>query len=174
MYLPKKADFHKRIKYDFPVVAISLSDYNAIRKMLGYEQISLGDNEFITQWKTIATEEERNRFIAEHTSVATDGGTLNISEQSYSREAMGQTLYNSYTDVLYVFPDKICEELLPVMRNRYITTTKTSLTKTQGSWKGFLQQNTRSRQKAVPYMVCVSARFKQIAQSQITLFCKQA
>ena len=124
LYLPKKADFHKRIKYDFPVVAISLSDYNAIRKMLGYEQISLGENEFITQWKTIATEEERNRFIAEHTSVATDGGTLNISEQSYSGEAMGQTLYNSYTDVLYVFPDKICEELLPVMRNRYITTTK--------------------------------------------------
>ena len=124
LYLPKKADFHKRIKYDFPVVAISLSDYNAIRKMLGYEQISLGDNEFITQWKTIATEEERNRFIAEHTSVATDGGMLNISEQSYSGEAMGQTLYNSYTDVLYVFPDKICEELLPVMRNRYITTTK--------------------------------------------------
>ena len=37
---------------------------------------------------------------------------------------MGETLYNSYTDVLYVFPDKICEELLPVMRNRYITTTK--------------------------------------------------
>lgn len=28
-------------------------------------------------------------------------------------------------------------------------------------------------QKAVPYMVCVSARFKQIVQSQITLSCKQ-
>lgn len=124
LYLPKKADFHNRIKYDFPVVAISLSDYNAIREMLGYEPVSLGENEFITQWKTIATEEERNSFIAEHTSVVTDGGTLNISEQSYSEEAMGETLYNSYTDVLYVFPDKICEELLPVMRNRYITTTK--------------------------------------------------
>ena len=94
------------------------------RKMLGYEQISLGENEFVTQWKTIATGEERNSFIAEHTSVVTDGGTLNISEQSYSEEAMGESLYNSYTDVLYVFPDKICEELLPVMRNRYITTTK--------------------------------------------------
>lgn len=124
LYLPKKADFHNRIKYDFPVVAISLSDYNAIRKMLGYGQISLGENEFTTQWKTIGTEEERNDFIAEHTSVVTDGGTLNISEQSYFEEAMGETLYNSYTDVLYVFPDKICEELLPVKRNRYITTTK--------------------------------------------------
>ncbi len=124
LYLPKKADFHNRIKYDFPVVAISLSDYNAIRKMLGYEQISLGENEFTTQWKTIAAEEERNRFIAEHTSVVTDGGTLDISGQPYFGEAMGVTLYNSYTDVLYVFPDKICEKLLPVMRNRYITTAK--------------------------------------------------
>ena len=124
LYLPKKTDFHNRIKYDFPVAAISLSDYNALRKMLGYEQITLGENEFVTQWKAIATEEERNSFIAEHTSVVTDGGTLNISEQSYFEEAMGVTLYNSYTDVLYVFPDKICEELLPVMRNRYITTTK--------------------------------------------------
>ena len=54
--------------------------------MLGYEQISLGENEFITQWKTIATEEERNRFIAEHARAATDGGTLNISGQAYSEE----------------------------------------------------------------------------------------
>ncbi len=124
LYLPKKADFHKRIKYDFPVVAISLSDYNAIRKMLGYEQISLGENEFATQWQTIATEEERDRFLSEHTEVLTDGGTLHLSGQPYYEEAMGETIYNSYTDVLYVFPDKICEELLPVMRNRYITTTE--------------------------------------------------
>lgn len=124
LYLPKKADFHNRIKYDFPVVAISLSDYNAIRKMLGYEQISLGENEFATQWQTIATEEERDRFLSEHTEVLTDGGTLHLSGQPYYEEAMGETIYNSYTDVLYVFPDKICEELLPVMRNRYITTTE--------------------------------------------------
>ncbi len=94
LYLPKKEDFSSRMKYDFPVVAISLSDYNAIRKMLGYEPISLGENEFATQWQTIATEEERDRFLSEH------------------------------TDVLYVFPDHICKKLLPVMRNRYITTTE--------------------------------------------------
>ena len=124
LYLPKKEDFSRRTKYNFPVVAISLSDYNAIRKMLGYGQISLGENEFATQWQTIATEEERNRFLSEHTEVLTDGGTLNISKQPYYEEAMGETLYNSYTDVLYVFPDNICKKLLPVMRNRYITTTE--------------------------------------------------
>ncbi len=124
LYLPKKEDFSSRIKYNFPVVAISLSDYNIIRKMLGYEQISLGENEFATQWQTIAMEEERNRFLSEHTDILTDGGTLKISEQPYYEEAMGETLYNSYTDVLYIFPDNICKKLLSVMRNRYITTTE--------------------------------------------------
>ena len=60
LYLPSKDDFHNRMKYDFPVVAISLSDYNTIRKMLGYEPITLSEDEFTTQWQSIATNEERD------------------------------------------------------------------------------------------------------------------
>lgn len=124
LYLPEEADFHNRVKYDFPVVAISLSDYNRVREMLGYEPVSLSENEFTTQWQAIATEEERDSFLKEHTSVMTDAGKLTLSEQSYYEEAIGETVYNSYTDVLYVFPDSVCEKLLPVMRNRYITTSE--------------------------------------------------
>ena len=122
LYLPKKEDFHNRVKYTFPAVAISLSDYNVIREMLGYEPISLSENEFTTQWQTIATDEERNNFLIEHTRVMTDAGELVLSNQPYYEEAIGETVYNSYTNVLYVFPDSVCEKLLPVMRNRYITT----------------------------------------------------
>ena len=67
LYLPEKEDFHNRVKYDFPVVAISLSDYNRVREMLGYEPVSLSENEFTTQWQTIATEEERDSFLKENT-----------------------------------------------------------------------------------------------------------
>lgn len=122
LYLPEKDDFHNRQKYDFPIAAISLSDYNTIREMLGYEQISLGENEFTTQWRTIATVEEKSSFLTEHTRVVTDGGTLKLSEQSLHEKAIGETVYNSYTNVLYVFPDHICKSLLPVIKNRYITT----------------------------------------------------
>ena len=52
----------------------------------------------------------------------TDAGELTLSEQSYYEEAIGETAYNSYTDILYVLPDSICEKLLPVIKNRYITT----------------------------------------------------
>ena len=122
LYLPEKNDFHNRMKYDFPIVAISLSDYNMIREMLGYDSISLSEKEFTTQWQTIATEEERSSFLADHTSVMTDAGELSLSGQPYYEEAIGETAYNSYTNVLYVFPDSVCEKLLPVMRNRYIIT----------------------------------------------------
>ena len=124
LYLPEKNDFHNRMKYDFPIVAISLSDYNMIREMLGYDPISLSKEEFTTQWQTIATEEERSSFLADHTSVMTDAGELSLSGQPYYEEAIGETAYNSYTNVLYVFPDSVCEKLLPVMRNRYIITSE--------------------------------------------------
>ena len=55
LYLPCREEFHNRVKLDFPVVAIRLSDYNAIREMLGYEKIRLAENEFTTQWQSIAT-----------------------------------------------------------------------------------------------------------------------
>ena len=40
LYLPEKKAFHNRMKYDFPAVAISLQDYNAIRCMLGLSEIT--------------------------------------------------------------------------------------------------------------------------------------
>lgn len=123
LYLPRKEDFRRRVKYDFPATAISLSDYNTIRQMLGYEPISLGENEFTTQWKTIATREETDAFLEENVTVRTDAGILTLSSKSHYEDAMGETVYNSYTDVLYVFPDRICAQLLPVKQNRYITTT---------------------------------------------------
>ena len=123
LYLPNRADFHNRVKYDFPVVAIALSDYNTIREMLGYEPIFLADDEFTTQWQAIATTDERDSFLRDHTQVQTDAGTLTLAEQSYYEDAIGQTAYNSYTNVLFIFPDSVCAQLLPVMRNRYITTT---------------------------------------------------
>ncbi len=125
LYLPKKADFDNRVKYTFPIAAISLSDYNMIREMLGYGPVSLSENEFTTHWKSIATEEERDNFLTTHTSVITDAGELTLTEHSYYEEAIGETAYNSYTNVVYIFPDSICKKLLPVMRNRYIITAQT-------------------------------------------------
>ena len=122
LYLPRQQDFYSRVKYDFPAAAISLSDYNTIRSMLGLAPVTLAEGEFTTQWKPIATEEEQAAFLAENATVATDAGVLNLAAQPCYTDPMGETFYNSYTDVVYVFPDAICEQLLPVMRCRYIRT----------------------------------------------------
>ncbi|MCC2253506.1 ABC transporter permease [Ruminococcus sp. CLA-AA-H200] len=122
LYLPEREEFHSRIKWEFPVAAMSLSDYNGIREMLGYEPVSLGEDEFTTQWQSIASEEEKAEFLTEHQQVGTDAGVLSLAENSCYEEPIGETVYNSYTNVVYIFPDSVCEDLMGVMRNRYIMT----------------------------------------------------
>lgn len=157
LYLPERDDFHNRMKYDFPVAAISLSDYNGIREMLGFAPVSLAENEFTTHWKTIAEEEERDAFLREHPSVMTDNGELSLSGRQYHGEAMGETLYNSYTDVLYVFPDSICEGLLPVMRNRYIKTAEPiSFEKASELEKIFAEEYPEQADTGVSYAIRLS------------------
>lgn len=121
-YLPKQEQFHQRVKYDFPPLAIALSDYNAIREMLGYEPIQLGQNEFTTQWQLTAAQEDIESFIRTHSVLETDAGILRLSENPVYQDSMGETIYNFYTDVVYVIPDETANQLLAVDRNRYIRT----------------------------------------------------
>lgn len=121
LYLPNRADFHSRVKYDFPVAAISLSDYNTIREMLGYEPISLADDEFTTQWKAIATEDEQESFLREHQQIQTDAGTLILSTQPYYKNRLGRRPIIP-TRMSSIYSQTVCEQLPPVIRNRYITT----------------------------------------------------
>lgn len=114
--------------------------------------------------ETIATEEERDSFLKEHTSIMTDAGELTLSGQSYYEEAIGETAYNSYTDILYVLPDSICEKLLPVIKTAISQQKKTSPMKMQGNWKNFLQRNTQSKQKTVLCMEYGSAHYRGIVQ----------
>ena len=124
LYLPRQEDFYNRSKYDFPVAALSLSDYNALRSMLGLAPVTLAEGEFTTQWKAIASERDREAFLTEHSTVTTDAGVLTLADQGYHADPMGETFYNSYTDVVYIFPDEVCARLLPVMRCRYIITAR--------------------------------------------------
>ena len=122
LYLPQRAEFHNRNKYDFPVAAIALSDYNAIRQMAGYTPIALAPGTFATQWRPTALTEERDTFLAEHATLHTDGGTLSLSETPTYTANLGETLYNSYTDLVYILPDQVCQDLMPVLTNRYLIT----------------------------------------------------
>lgn len=121
-YLPKQSDFHQRVKYNFTPLAIALKDYNAVRKMLGYEPIILQTDEFATHWHRAAEDKDIENYIAEHTLLETDAGTLKLSENAVFQEPVGESIYNLYTDVVYIIPDEIAQVLLPVQRNRFVMT----------------------------------------------------
>ena len=103
-------------------MAVALSDYNAIRQMLGYPPISLGAREFSTQWDAISTPEDQAAFLRNHPTLSTDAGTLSLAQDALHTESMGETFYNLYTHVTYVLPDQDCHQLLPVMTKRYLAT----------------------------------------------------
>lgn len=122
MYLPKAEEFHQRVKWEFPILAMSLSDYNHLLIMRGIAPIELKDTQFALQWHSLSSEDERNEVIESHSVLETDAGTLTIApEQSYEA-ALGEAIYNAYTDVIYVFPDTVCEQLMAVDRIRFINT----------------------------------------------------
>lgn len=121
-YLPKRESFHQRVKYDFPPLAVALKDYNAVREMLGYEPVILKSDEFATHWYPTADVNDIKNYVAAHTLLETDIGTLKLSENAVFQEPMGESIYNLYTDVVYIIPDEVARELLPVQRNRFVMT----------------------------------------------------
>lgn len=82
--------------------------------------------------------------MKEHTSIMTDAGELTLSGQSYYEDPIGETAYNSYTNVLYVLPDNICEKLLPVIKTDILQQRKISPMKMQGNWKNFYREVSRA------------------------------
>ena len=50
--------------------------------------------------------------MAINEELSTDCGILKLSKKSYYIEPIGESLYNTYTDVLYVFPDAVCTNFI--------------------------------------------------------------
>ncbi len=49
-------------------------------------------------------------------------GKLRLSGNSIFQDSMEETLYNLYTDVVYIVPDEVAQKLLAVRQNRYTIT----------------------------------------------------
>lgn len=123
-YLLKRDDFTNRMKLDFPIAAMALSDYNALRHLQGLAPVQLAEGTFTTQWQSIATPEARDEFLAAHQQLATDAGTLSLAKVPYHEESIGEDVYNVHTDVVVVLPDEVCDALLPIRTLRVIETTE--------------------------------------------------
>ncbi len=110
-YFIKEEDFYHRVVYEFPVLALSLTDYNHLRSMAGLSEITLEEHEFTTQWYATASDNEIAEFLEQYPQVETDAGILIPAQTDTYRDNIGEYIYNDYTNVLFIFPDKICDTL---------------------------------------------------------------
>lgn len=110
-YFIDKDEFYIGDRNNSPMLAISLSDFNKLRTMLGYEKINLKENEFTTQWHSVVNNTEISKFLSKNKYLNVNGEILNISKDSYYKESIGEGIYDFYSDNIIILPDKVCKDL---------------------------------------------------------------
>lgn len=110
-YFLEEEDVYIKDKNNMPMLAINLSDFNRLRKILGYDEITLKENEFTMQWQKMIKESEIKDYINSNSTINVNDVTLKISPNSYYIDSLGEGIYNFWTNAIIVLPDKVCENL---------------------------------------------------------------
>lgn len=110
-YFINEEEYYNIDQKNISMIGIRLSDFNKMRRMLGYEEISLKDNEFTTQWYSVVTDEEINSFLKDNSTLNIDDINLKISKNSTFKESIGEGIYGAYVDNIIILPDKVCDNL---------------------------------------------------------------
>ena len=110
-YFIDKDEFYTGDRNNSPMLAISLSDFNKLRTMLGYEKINLKENEFTTQWHSVVNNTDINKFLSKNKHLNINGEILNISKDSHYKESIGERIYDFYSYNIIILPDKVCKDL---------------------------------------------------------------
>lgn len=118
-YYIEEEDFYIKDPMNMPILAIGLSDFNDLRKMLDYDEVTLKENEFTMQWAKMVDENEIKEYINNNQAINVNGEELKVSSNSYYIDSLGEGIYNFWTDTLIVLPDKICENLRVATTNFY-------------------------------------------------------
>ena len=110
-YFIDKDGFYIGDRNNSPMLAISLSDFNKLRTMLGYEKINLKENEFTTQWHSVVNNTDINKFLSKNKHLNINGEILNISKDSHYKESIGEGIYDFYSYNIIILPDNVCKDL---------------------------------------------------------------
>ena len=110
-YFIDKDEFYTGDRNNSPMLAISLSDFNKLRTMLGYEKINLKENEFTTQWHSVVNNTDISKFLSKNKHLNINGKILNISKDSHYKESIGERIYDFYSYNIIILPDNVCKDL---------------------------------------------------------------
>ena len=112
----------KRDDMSIPPLAISLSDFNKLRNMQGYEQINLANYEYTTQWDGNTEDSEIENYINQNKFLNVSGSDMKISKDGYYKETLGEGIYNYPAKNIIILPDEICKGLVGAGVDLFITT----------------------------------------------------
>ena len=123
-YFIQEKDFTIRDQQKMPFLAISLSDFNQLRTMLGYEEITLSDTEYTTQWHNATGQTNMDAFLHSNSTLTIGQTKLTLSKTPFYQESIGESIYNFYTDAIIILPDTICKQLTLASTDFYANTKK--------------------------------------------------
>lgn len=97
---------------DLPRLAMRISEYNAMRKMAGFAEVPLADNEFFMHldYEMDMESTAEGIGVGTRTLQLDDGTLLVLADTPVTNEPLGQYLFNTGESVL-VFPDAVCDTL---------------------------------------------------------------
>lgn len=117
-FYPRKEDFKpyskKNNRYDESRLAISLSQYNELRKMQNLDEIELKDNEFAYQLANTVDIDQYKNNLAKNRKLTLDTVELVGKGEGLDHvynDNLGTYIYGGINQDLLIFPDKITENL---------------------------------------------------------------
>ena len=111
-YFLNEEDFYKRDDMSIPPLAISLSDFNKLRNMQGYEQINLANYEYTTHWDGNTEDSEIENYINQNKFLNVSGSDMKISKDGYYKETLGEGIYNYPAKNIIILPDEMYAKVL--------------------------------------------------------------
>ena len=112
---------------DLPRLAMSISDYNDMRRMAGVEPVQLAENEFFMHLDYEMDVESIADSIdtGKRTIQLDDGTLLNLADTAICNDPLGTYLFH-HDDSVLVFPDSVCANL-HLARTCYYANTDTAI-----------------------------------------------
>lgn len=123
-YFIYDAELYKKDRRNTPPLAIGLSDYNQLRKILGYSEVQLKSNEFTIQRHKLVDEELIKEYLTKNSTIKINDDELKLSSVPYHMESIGEYIYKSYLGGVVVLPDEWCKNLTLVAKDFYANTKK--------------------------------------------------
>lgn len=123
-YFIYDAELYKKDRRNTPPLAIGLSDYNQLRKILGYSEVQLKSNEFTIQRHKLVDEELIKEYLTKNSTIKINDDELKLSSVPYHMESIGEYIYKSYLGGVVVLPDEWCKNLTLAAKDFYANTKK--------------------------------------------------